>query len=310
MSTKFKTADRYRASTTKDCETVLVVLLQALGTLKHTLRLVGGLVPRYLTPESPPDVPAHVGTTDVDVVLNVSMLSARGTYAKLRAQLKAHGFTSYEARPGKPSAWQWVYDLNGQQVRVEFLQNTDDPLLSGALTSVYGERISTCQFLYAGLVHDWYQEVPLTVELPGGNGLLTEIVRFADAVAFLTLKTMAFDERNEPKDAADLIHVMRYWEATEQLAALFARRLLDSAYSAALKDVLRRLEKRFCDDEKVEGWRKDGPAKFATFHQIGTPGDDDFVRAQRVVSGLVTYFIELVRSDPADQHRSSERTWT
>ena len=58
MSTKFKSAEGYDANLTHNCETVLVVLLQAFGSLKDTLRLVGGLVPRYLTPERPPEVPA------------------------------------------------------------------------------------------------------------------------------------------------------------------------------------------------------------------------------------------------------------
>ena len=48
MSTKFKSAEGYDANLTHNCETVLVILLQAFGSLKDTLRLVGGLVPRYL----------------------------------------------------------------------------------------------------------------------------------------------------------------------------------------------------------------------------------------------------------------------
>ncbi len=82
----------------------------------RTLRLVGGLVPRYMTPANPPDVPPHAGTTDVDVVLNVSVLAARGAYNKLRRQLKDNGFAPYEPAPGKVSSWQWVYELNGSAV--------------------------------------------------------------------------------------------------------------------------------------------------------------------------------------------------
>lgn len=38
-------------------------LYGAFGSLKSSLRLVGGLVPRYLTPASPPEVPQHAGTS-------------------------------------------------------------------------------------------------------------------------------------------------------------------------------------------------------------------------------------------------------
>lgn len=38
-------------------------LYGAFGSLKSSLRLVGGLVPRYLTPASPPEVPQYAGTS-------------------------------------------------------------------------------------------------------------------------------------------------------------------------------------------------------------------------------------------------------
>ncbi|MET3620107.1 hypothetical protein [Burkholderia ambifaria] len=61
------TASGYSADVTEACERTRLTLIGAFGSLGHTLRLVGGLVPRYLTPETPPDVPAHAGTADVDI---------------------------------------------------------------------------------------------------------------------------------------------------------------------------------------------------------------------------------------------------
>lgn len=301
MSEKFKTADGYSADLTRDCETALVVLLQAFGSLKDTLRLVGGLVPRYLTPARPPEVPAHAGTTDVDVVLNVSVLAAKGTYDKLRRQLKDNGFVPYEPAPGKVSSWQWIYELNGHPVRIEFLQNTDDPARSGTLNTVDGEGVSAVQFLYAGVAHEWFQEHPITTELPGGNGVVTEVVRFADAVAFIVLKAVAFHQRHEHKDVADLLHVMRYWGDIDDLAALYAQRMQTGGHDGALPEVLKLLDEHFCDGGGVEGWRKDGPAKFANFHQIGKPGEEEFVRAQRDVSAMVDYFFRLVRAKASQE---------
>lgn len=299
MSGKFKTAGGYSRDLANDCEIVLVLFLQACATLAPTVRLVGGLVPRYLAPEAPPDVPAHVGTTDLDVVLNVSLLASKGAYAQLRQQLKDGGFTPYETPSGAKSSWQWVYELNGHQVCIELLQDTDDPAQSGKLKVLDDERISAMQFLHAGFAHEWYGECEVTVDLPGGNGMTTETIRFADAVAFIVLKTLAFDQSHEPKDVADLVHVLRHWGNMDGLVALFAQRHRDSAHGAALEDVLQRLARRFCDDANVEGWRKDGPSKFTTFHQIGEPGSEDFVRSQRDVSGLVTSFIAKVRDWPS-----------
>ncbi|WP_411704890.1 hypothetical protein [Edaphovirga cremea] len=82
-TTKPQTAAGYSADHTQVCEQVLVTLLNAFGTLKDTLRLVGGLVPRYLTPEASPFVPAHFGTSDVDVVLNLEVIAEGEGYASL-----------------------------------------------------------------------------------------------------------------------------------------------------------------------------------------------------------------------------------
>jgi hypothetical protein len=103
------------------CETALVRLLQAFTTLKDTVRLIGGLVPRYLTPAGEPGVPTHVGTTDVDVVLDVALIEAGEGYSKLRWQLKRAGFERLQTEKG-PSSWQWLCNVEGRNVMVEFLQ--------------------------------------------------------------------------------------------------------------------------------------------------------------------------------------------
>ena len=153
MNTKYRTAELYDADVTRNCEIALALLLRSFGTLKDTIRLVGGLVPRYLAPMQPPDVPAHAGTTDVDVLLNVSVLAQKGTYAQLKDQLKANGFTR-DIKDGKPSGWQWLCVVNGQRVVIEFLQSTDDQAQSGKLASVDDEGVSAVQFLHAGIAHD------------------------------------------------------------------------------------------------------------------------------------------------------------
>jgi hypothetical protein len=88
LEPKPKTAAGYSPNKTDACEQVLVTLLGAFGPLKSTLRLVGGLVPRYLTPESP-EVPAHFGTSDVDMVLNLQLMADGEGYASLGQQLKS-----------------------------------------------------------------------------------------------------------------------------------------------------------------------------------------------------------------------------
>jgi hypothetical protein len=51
------------------CEGALVTLLGDIGPWSERIYLAGGLAPRYLIRQLPEAVPAHVGTTDVDLVI-------------------------------------------------------------------------------------------------------------------------------------------------------------------------------------------------------------------------------------------------
>jgi hypothetical protein len=72
------TLDGYSDQYTLDCERVLVTLLRGLGPWKDSVYLVGGLTPRYLVPARPPAVPAHAGTMDVDIVIDLQILAPLG----------------------------------------------------------------------------------------------------------------------------------------------------------------------------------------------------------------------------------------
>ena len=295
MNAKYKTAAEYSTDHTKACETALVALLLAFGSLKGDLRLVGGLVPRYLTPSRPPEVPEHAGTTDVDIVLNITVLAAKGTYDKLKRQLKDGGFERYKREAeAPPSSWQWVYAAGGRSIVVEFLQHTDNPEQSAKLVEIDGEDVSACQILHAGVAHDWFAETEIIVELPDNGGTVKETIRYADVVAFIVLKALAFNQRHERKDAADLIHVMRYWGSPEALTEAFIERLSTGAHAGAIDRALAALAANFCDEEGIPGYRKDGPSAVANFQGLQEGEDDERILAQRDVSGMVTYLLQQV----------------
>ncbi|MBI2770535.1 MAG: hypothetical protein HYX47_12990 [Burkholderiales bacterium] len=293
---KHKTFAEYEDELTHACESALGMLLRAFGTLAPTLRLVGGLVPRYLTPEAPPDVPKHAGTTDVDIVLAIEVLAEKGKYNKLSEQLKANGFSRVVNKDGNVSSWRWERKVDGQNIVVEFLQHTDDPAKNARAESVVDEGVSAMQILHAGVVHELYLEREVVVQLPDGNGKAKVAIRYADAIAFILLKALAFDDRKTNKDAADLIHVMRHAGSIENLAALYAQRVKEGKHHDALEQGLQALERKFCDDKDIEGFEKEGPAQFCAFHEIGEQGSDERLLEQRNVSGLVTEFVTLVRA--------------
>jgi len=77
------TLDGYSDQYTVDCERVLVTLLRGLGPWKHSVYLVGGLTPRYLISARPPVVPAHAGTLDLDIVIDLQILADTEAYHML-----------------------------------------------------------------------------------------------------------------------------------------------------------------------------------------------------------------------------------
>ena len=288
---KPKTADGYSLDVTAACESTLLTLLGAFGTLKDTLRLVGGLVPRYLTPATPPDVPAHAGTSDVDIVLNIQVLAAGEGYATLAEQLGDRGFTRFVNSNGAVSSWQWQRRVDEHvSVLVEFLCDTDGgPAVK--LVSLEGERVSALSMPFMGIVHKWFQVHKVTGQVLDG-GMSTEIIRIADVPAFIILKALALDNRMQNKDASDLIHVLRYAGELDHVAALIVEREASGDYPGAVDAGVAALRKRFCNNEDGEGYLKVGPVGYAAFHVTGD--EEERMREQRFAAGLVEKLVAMV----------------
>ncbi|WP_373989735.1 hypothetical protein [Duganella sp. BuS-21] len=140
---------------------------------------------------------------------------------------------------------------------------------------------------------DWYKEKDIIVDLPNKQGKSRETIRFADEVAFIVLKALAFDSRNTNKDAGDLVYVLKNG-TPDVIAETYSQRLLAGQHVQALEDGLKALVKRFCDDEKIDGYEKDGPSKYAIFMGLANASDDERARVMRDASGLVTYFVKEV----------------
>jgi hypothetical protein len=289
---KPRTASGYNLDVTQACEQTLLTLLSAFGNLKDSLRLVGGLVPRYLTPQAHPEVPAHAGTSDVDVVLNLEVLASGDEYASLADQLKARGFERALNKQGIASSWRWRRSVGDHlQVVVELLRDAGEHQ-PGRAVSISGEEVSAMCIKHAGITAEWFCERPVTARLLEGQGVSTEQIRFADVPAFVILKALAMDQRQEPKDAADLIHVVRYAGSLDEVAELYAARIRSGQYEDAMRDGLRVLKLRFCDDEHAHGYEKVGPVAYAQF--VGAGDDDERMRLQLGASHLVERLLQLI----------------
>lgn len=296
LAPKPRKADGYSATHTESCERTLVTLLNAFGTLKDTVRLVGGLVPRYLTPEKNPDVPAHYGTSDVDVVLNLALIAEGEGYASLGEQLEQRGFVRYENDKGWKLAWRWKRAISANEyVLVEFLRGAQEST-PGDTIMIDGENVSALAIKHAEITHKWFAETRITANLLDDGGIKIETIRFADTVAFIILKALAFDGRGEPKDAGDLIHVMMYSGEPEHIAAKFLEKIETDEHPQAIIDGLEALQRNFAEGNGVDGYLLTGPVNYAQFmHGTDNEYADERIRDQRIATGLVTRVLELIK---------------
>ena len=283
--------DGYSDAYTLDCERVLVTLLRGLGPWKESVYLVGGLTPRYLVSKRPPAVPAHAGTLDVDIVIDLQILADTEAYHTLEDNLKRMGFERAENEQKQKLSWRWqTRTEHGALMVLEFL--ADAPQIAGGRVQALPTEgtISALNIPHSSIVFDLYQVAEIRAELLGGNGMATERVKHADIVSFTCLKAFAFDQRFERKDAHDLIYCIEHApEGLDAVVASFGRALADK-HAAVIRDALDVLQRRFADDDATEGYRKDGPVSVAKF-ELGEGLDPELrearVRRQREASDLI-----------------------
>ena len=293
---KPRTQEGYDALVTENCERVLVTLLRGLGPWKESVYLVGGLTPRYLVAARPPNVPAHAGTGDIDIVVKLQMLAETEAYHTLEENLKRMGFTQGFNDKGNQIKWRWQTKLdNGAIVILEFL--ADDPKRGGGKVAPLPTDgdVSALNIPHSSMVFDRHHEVEVSAQLLGEDGVATETIRHADLVSFTCLKALAFDQRFERKDAHDLVYCIEHAEeGLDEVAAKFQAALKekDGEVVARTLDIIAR---RFVDDDNTEGYKKDGPVAVAKF-ELGEEEELAEARAlrQRDVSALTNLLLEKI----------------
>ena len=141
--------------------------------------------------------------------------------------------------------------------------------------------ISALNIPHSSIVFDLHQVTEIRAELLGANGVATEKVKHANLVSFTCLKSFAFDQRFERKDAHDLIYCIEHAPEGMALVAEAFRKARDGKHGAVIQAALAILRNRFAQDGTIEGYRKDGPVSVAKF-ELGE-GDEPEQREARAL---------------------------
>ena len=298
MMSKPKTFDAYNGAVTQAAERVLVTLLRGFGPWKDTVFLVGGLTPRYLVAARPPEVPQHAGTGDVDVVVDVAILTDTEAYSTLEENLHAMGFDRATNENGVKVSWRWEARLEtGATMVLEFL--AEHPELGGGKVKVLPTEgnVSALNIPHASMVFDLHDTTELTAELLNGGGLATEVVRYANIVSFTCLKTFAFDHRNARKDAHDLVYCLEHYPGGLDSVISAFKDALAGSHAEAVQEALAKLKTRFVHEDHDQSYRRDGAVAVARFEDNDADVDDNEeirdlrILRQRRVADLMGQFL-------------------
>jgi hypothetical protein len=269
MTDKPVTAAGYRPEDAEQVVSACLTLAAALGDLVEDLCIVGGLVPsticRTSVDPSALDDGAHVGTNDLDVALEVSVLDDQH-YKEIASRLRTKGFDVDRKANGERTRQRWRW--REQKVTVDFL------IPPAAGVDPDKVRVQDLEEDFAALIvkplalafHEQIERTMRGLTLEGDEVVRT--VRFCGPAAFVALKAFALAKRGERKDAYDLVYVLRRWpDGIEDVADRMARHAQRDPELVA--EMLGLLDQEFASE------RAQGPRAASRFH-------DGMVDAERV----------------------------
>jgi hypothetical protein len=213
-------AHEYTSETTERCERALGTLMRGIGQpWRHKICLVGGLVPLYLMPGTDYAQPEHVGSTDVDVALRLVVeADDEGAYSTLETNLKRAGFGRVDG-----SSWRWSANVDGHVVVLELLG--DAPAAEPG--TVFSPKVAPPAgaggvglLCVRGVELAFRDPVAVVRELVLLDGARSSVeFQVANLAPFVALKADAYLDRRKPKDAYDLVYVLRWWDGGPVAAA-------------------------------------------------------------------------------------------
>ena len=176
-------------------------------------------MPLYLVPGGDYAQPQHVGSTDVDVALRLVVEAEdEGAYSTLATNLRRAGFDRVDG-----SSWRWSADVDGHVVVLEFLGDRTDV----APGTIFSPRVRPSAgaggvglLCVRGVELAFRDSVAIDRELVLLDGARSNVTfQVANLSPFVALKADAYLDRRKPKDAYDLVYVLRWWDGGPAAAA-------------------------------------------------------------------------------------------
>jgi hypothetical protein len=268
--------DERSAAARAVAELALIRLLTGGAPTSELLIVLGGLIPPTLT-SAVPSAPAHLGTTDVDVLL-VTHLTVDRDLSPIERALEAMDFTP------DGDGWRWRGAVDARIVKIEFLCDLDDQPAETIVTPKGCSALRALNLRGTGNVEHDHRD--MTLRGPDGD----VHVRYAGLAGYLLSKAAAARTRGADKDYYDLAYVLLHNDAGGPAAA--AAVINDGTLKGALPGMattLAELSERFRDD------RAAGPRAYAQESLKVTPDEDPALLAADAAAAVQEFLAALHR---------------
>ena len=269
--------DERSAEAREIAERALGRLLAASAPTGEDLIVLGGLVPPTLARTDAPEVPAHLGTTDVDVLL-VTHLTAEHDLGRIEMALETMHFTP------QADGWCWSGRIEDRIVKIEFLCDLDDQPAEAIVQPVGCSRLRAVNLRGTGYVERDHHEYILHV--PEGNLR----VQIAGLAGYLLSKSVAVRTRGADKDYYDLAYVLLHNDAggpTEAATIVKASPVADAL--PGMSSTFLEIRERFRND------RAHGARAYAREARKVTPEDDAQLLAADAAAAVNEFLDTLAR---------------
>jgi hypothetical protein len=267
----------YRVAETEQVRWACLSVAVALGSFIDNICVVGGLVPMLLIDQRDRDEgDLHIGTNDLDVGLSIKLLDD-ARYTELAAQLRQEEFEPDVNANGNRTLQRWR--LRGKKVTIDFLiaptTSADEPSRIKHLDHDLGA------FIVPGIDLALDERELVTIDdLTLRGERASRQMPVCGPGAFVILKARAFARRGRPKDAYDLVYMLRHWGGghADIVSRLQRHAVRDGTF---VREVLRRLGRDFATLDSI------GPSRAAAFLE-GIDRDADLADAHGAVDELLT----------------------
>ena len=243
------------------CQSLLHVAT-VLGDWMEQITVIGGVVPSFLVPQSAlrDDMEPHPGTTDLDLGLELSVLTDEG-YATIAELLRQAGYRPMEKEEDRIRRQTWRTDPGlGVTVTVDFL-------IARSPIQPRTTRVQNLEPDFAAIIADGLQLTERDRRKVLISGLTLRGERAERSIwvcgpaSFIVLKARAIHLREKPKDAFDLHYVLTNMEGDLGTIATSLREMLDDRDAVESVQFLR---------QAYQTMDSIGPVR-AAFFRYGTP---------------------------------------